>query len=63
MYGADAFAKKADNAQGAAASARQDRAQFNQHDLNNAGAGQGSYRNVAESIDKIVGETIKKYIG
>lgn len=63
MYGADAFAKKADNAQGAAASARKDMAQFNQYDLNNAGVGQGSYRNVAESIDKIVGETIKKYIG
>lgn len=63
MYGADAFAKKADNAQTAAANARADREQFNQYGLNNAGAGQNNYRNVAESIDKIVADTIREFIG
>ena len=61
MYGADAFAKKADNATNAAASARQDRANFNQYDLNNAQDAQT--RNVAESIDRIVSEALKKHIG
>lgn len=63
MFGADAFAKKAGNAQSAAASARADRAQFNQNDLNNAGEGQNAYRNVSESINRIVNEELKKFIG
>ena len=61
MYGADAFAKKATNAQNSAAAARQDRAQFNQYSLNNAG--EQGVRNVAESVERIVNETIKKYLG
>ena len=63
MYGADAFAKKASDAQASAASARADRAAFNQYDLNNAGAGAQNYKQVAESIDRIVSEALKKYIG
>lgn len=61
MFGADAFAKKSTNAQANAAAARQDRANFNQYDLNNAGA--QNYKQVAESIDKIVDESIKKVLG
>ena len=61
MYGADAFKKKADTATADAANARADRAQFNQYDLNNAGEAQR--RQVAESIERIVSETLKKYIG
>ena len=60
MYGADAFANKARAASNAAQAARQDRAQFNQYDLNNQGEGQ--IRSVAESIEKIVSETMKKYL-
>lgn len=63
MYGADAFARKAGDAKAAATSARQDRAQFNQYASDNAGAGSSAYRNVAESIERIVGDTVRKYIG
>ena len=61
MYGADAFKKKADTATADASNARADRAQFNQYDLNNAGEAQR--KQVAESIERIVSETLKKYIG
>ena len=55
-------AKKADSATATAANARADRAQFNQYNLNNAGAGAQNYKQVSESIDRIVSETLKKYI-
>jgi hypothetical protein len=57
MYGADAFASKANSAQAAAETARADRAQFN----TNSGA--RNYGQVAESIDRIVNEELKKFIG
>lgn len=63
MFGADAFAKKSADAQASAADALQDRANFNRYDLNNTATGASSYGKVAESIDRIVDETLKKYIG
>jgi len=63
MYGADAFAKKAQNAASSADAARNDQANFWQYDRNAASAAQNNQqRMVAEAIEGIVDKVLNEYI-